>query len=476
MNAMIMLSMLAFNLSVYSNECIDKAFDKFQQKGYINAISLLKGCETNILEEDDSALLSKYYYGIGRSYLELGIIDSAFKYELKSYNIKKAFNLMSNINLSYNDLGLLYNKKGLQHKSIFFLNNAIRINLEKDNKELLFGNYLNLGITYKDLRLLDSASKYYLKSIEISQNLADIEKGKIYNNLAVLYQESDNYNESILFSKKALKLKVSEKLLHLQWKTNYELSKLYSDLPFNKDSFKQYQNVSLNSKSILAQCDALFKLSLVEIKSQNKSINYLKQSIELLKSIGNYHGAIVALNEYEKHMIKSNISPENHKFISSYKLTLLELNTIRLAKEYGNELNINQESAKQILDLKSELMYTNIGFYSLLLLILISISTIIMTGFWIRKNKILQSLIQKIRDSNNFNNSLSNSAKSDLGRLTFILDNRLDYEGNEILFNTLDNLINKVNNIDSHIISNNLKEAQCQILQHQQITTGTETH
>lgn len=476
MKYLITIFIIIINSHLLSHECIDNAFNKFQQKDYKNAILLLKDCESNILEEDDSALLAKYYYGLGRSYLELGVIDSAFKYELKSYNIKKAFNLKDNLNLSYNDLGLLYNKMGLQHKSIFFLNNAIKINLSNKNNELLFSNYLNLGNTYSDLRFLDSAESYYLKALNISENEDGIERGKVYNNLAVLYQESNEFDESFKFSEKALSLIDTENKYYYQWKTNHELSKIYSNSIYDKQLFYDYITYSKNSNSVLKRCDALFKLSIVEAKSQSESINYIKQSIELLKSIKNYHGAIVVLNEYESHLKNQNINLENQEFISSYKLNLLELNTQRLASEYGNELNINHESENQISELKSELMYANIGFYSLLVLILISISTIIMALMWVRKNKILQRIIIRFRERNNFNNNLSSSAKSDLGKLTFILDKKLEYEGNELIFSTLDSLINNINNIDSQLISNNIKEAECQILQHQQITTGSETH
>lgn len=475
MKYLVIIFILIFSLNTYSNVCIDNAFKDFKLNKYESAISQLKSCEAKILDSEDPELLSKYYYGLGRSYLELGIIDSAFKYELKSFNIKKSFELNENLNLSYNDLGIIYNKIGLPHKSIFFLNNAIRINLNNSNNELLYNNYLNIGISYKDLAVLDSTEKYFLMALKINSSVNAIELSKLYNNIAVLYQEQNKYKESITYSKMAIESKGISEIKKLKYSTNLELTKLLNNEKHDKKIFRTYFNNSerLTDKNYLA--DALFKLSIVNKSNYIISLEYLNKFISLLRSDKNYNGCLIQLKAYKNNINISILNANIFNSINSLEKTLLSLNTRRIAKEYGNELKINQESDIQITNLKTDLKYANLGFYGLLFFFIFIFSIVILTILWIKKNNIVQRLIERIVINNRYNHGLSNGTKSELGKLLFLLDTRLDYNSNKLIFNTIDKVIHNVNNIDSQIFSNNLKEAECQILQHQQITNGSET-
>ncbi len=458
---------LVFILSIASleaNDCIDKAFVSFQKKDYKAAIAKLKSCEEEILGGNSNKDIIKYYYGLGRSYLEMGVIDSAFKYQLISYNLKKSLNEETNLNLSLNDLGILYNKKGLPHKSLFFLNNAIKLNSEIGNKELLFNNYLNLGVTYDDLNFKDSTEKYYLLALELINEVDSEEKSNLYNNLGVLYKKYRDYDNSIIYLTKAIETYNQDELEHLKSLTNLELTYFYKNESTSTNSLIKYNELAQISNTQYFMADAYFKLSLFNIDNKELSMEYIKKSIRILNSIQNFNGSLYILREYKQLSdSKGIVNPE----LEAIENQLLVANVNRIAQEYGNEMKIIQESEVLINNLQKELYYTNIGYYGLLLIILAIISLVAISIYAIKKYKLVNKFIELIRNTNSHNIVGTNSAKSELGKLTYMLDQRLKYKGNEQVYSTLDNIINNVNNLDTIYISSSNKEAENQLLQHQ---------
>lgn len=450
-------------------DCIESAFKLYQSSDYKSAIVSLKKCESSILEHESDKGIIKYYYGLGKSYLKLGKIDSAFKYQLIAFNLKNSLDIKDNLNLSLNDLGIIYNKIGLPHKSIFFLNNAIKLNLESGNRELLYDNYLNLGVTYSDLNLNDSTYKYYMLASDLSDAVNNKTKSILYNNISVLYQDKSNYLEAIKYSKLALSNNNKVSLTNLKYSTNLDILYFLKDGIKNLERVNNYYNNAKSENSKYHLADALYKLSILTSDDTNKSISYLNKSIDLLSSFENYTGAIYTLNKFKKYSISSNYDQSE---LDNLEKELLAANTSRIAREYGSELRSNQESQTIISKLETELYYTNIGFYGLGFIIVLFLSTGILTFYAINKYKVLNRIIDLIRNTNDYNLSETNNAKNNLGKLTYYLDNRLNYEGNEFLFNTLDDIIGNVNNLNVKQISSTNKEAECQILQHQQITHG----
>lgn len=459
--------------SLHANDCIDNAFKSFQNKEYNKAVSELKSCERDILRSNSDEDIIKLYFGLGRSYLELGNIDSAFKYQLISYNLKKSLGIENNLNLSLNDLGIIYNKIGLPHKSIFLLNKAIRINSKSSNEKLLYYNYLNLGVTYNDLNFKDSTKKYYLLAKELLHTVDDFGKSKLYNNLAVLYKDFLDYENAVQYSKKAINTYNKNELESLKWVTNLELSYLNQSKISTSSNLEIYLGKALKSNIQYFIADAYFKLGLFNIENQELSFGYIKKSINGLSKLKNYVGALSVLREYIKLSdSKTSVNPE----LLIIENQLLSANTNRIAKEYENEMRINQQAEVLIKSLNEDLLYANIGFYGLLFIILSFISLISISTYAIRKYKLVNKIVNLIRSTNNYNIEGTKNARSELGKLTYMLDKRLQYNGNEQLFITLDKIINNVNNINTFNISSSNKEAECQILQHQQIMNGQETH
>lgn len=464
--------LLIFILSITSlkaNDCIDKAFESFQYKDYNSAITQLKSCESDILNGSSDEDIIKYYYGVGRSYLELDEIDSAFKYQLISYNLKKSLSIEKNLNLSLNDLGIIYNRIGLPHKSIYLLNYAIKLNIKSGNDKLLFYNYLNLGVSYNDMKFRDSTIKYYLLARELLNKVDNFDSSKLYNNIAVFYQDIGDYNNSIKYFNIALKTRTSNQLEQLKWITNLELSYLYQDKLISTKNLIDYYNKAISYDAQYYISDALFKLSQFNISNRELSFDYLKKSINIQTVLKNYVGALSILREHKSYLDTKGIFQTE---LITLENQLLAFNSNRIAEEYGNEMRINQESELLIEHLENELYYTNIGFYGLLSIILLFFSLITISVFAIKKYKLVNKFITLFRQQNNHLLEGTKATKSELGKLTFMLDKRLDYQGNELLFLTLDKIINDINNFDTIHISSSNKEAECQILQHQRIING----
>ncbi len=114
--------------------------------------------------------------------LESGIQAFALYHELSdSVNMARCFNSIANC---YKDLGR-------QDSSLSFLNKALALNTT-DLKTR--GNTLNnIGSTYIDLDQLDSAEKYYKASIELREEIRDVEGlGVTYGNLGIIAIQRDN--------------------------------------------------------------------------------------------------------------------------------------------------------------------------------------------------------------------------------------------------------------------------------------------
>lgn len=184
------------------------------QRKYLDYVKKSKG--ENSLEYYDS------YFGLASDYIKAGKYDYSVKtfleLEKKLSNFKltiiEKILFYRNVSLSYywlQDFGL--QKKYLLVAFDLLNNNKNNIDNEKFIRyEILLNNDLGLNYTYVfsvsgNTQNLQTAEKYFLKSIELSNFLKKDDELHInFGNLAGVYSSLGNYKKAIEFHSKSLKL------------------------------------------------------------------------------------------------------------------------------------------------------------------------------------------------------------------------------------------------------------------------------
>ena len=125
----------------------------FEKKDYLKAIDFLK--KTVDLQKD-------FYYGyhqLGLAYEKENNIEEA----IKSYQIANKIN-KDNLNISYNNLGVIFLKSKKLKEALDYFKTALNF---KGQKELI---YQNIAIIYSELGEADNSTYYMKKAVEENKN------------------------------------------------------------------------------------------------------------------------------------------------------------------------------------------------------------------------------------------------------------------------------------------------------------------
>lgn len=184
------------------------------------------------------------------------------------------------------------------NKSLDFIQNAIKLNQSLKNTELSYKLHFQAGKVYFYIGLFDQVGYHWLKSLDISKDLADEKKiAKVYFNLSALYIAIKEYDKA-------------EKYLE----ASYTYFRNY------KDTENYYSNILsiYNNKAII------FQNTYRVIEAEN----YFKSAIVYAKDKNLRDGLLTSLNSYASFLFNEN------RFESAKKI-LLELQ--QLNKEEFNK-------------------------------------------------------------------------------------------------------------------------------------------
>lgn len=104
----------------------------------------------------------------------------------------------------YNNLGILYTKKGVYDSASYFLKEAIHLAKAEGNKLELGKEYANLGFASKKSGEFDASKKYYFHSIGLKKELQTGSNSLVqaYAGLADLYTQTDALDSAAYYFKK----------------------------------------------------------------------------------------------------------------------------------------------------------------------------------------------------------------------------------------------------------------------------------
>ncbi|WP_170245870.1 tetratricopeptide repeat protein [Tenacibaculum adriaticum] len=145
---------------------------------------------------------------IGRVYLSMNNYSSAETFFKDALQISKKLNLLKGQADSQGLLGATYEKKGEYLKALEYQRKSLSLfEILKDSTGIALINE-NIGSIYEDLIQYDKAHNYFIKAYRYLKDTKTHAEINVLNNLGDVYRKKGEYDESILYTKKALELAI----------------------------------------------------------------------------------------------------------------------------------------------------------------------------------------------------------------------------------------------------------------------------
>jgi len=177
---------------------------------------LVKLCEDFFGKEHPATTGS--YNNIGVIYNKRGDYDKSLEYHPKALDIyeKVLGKEHPDTASSYNNIGNVYMNRGDYDKSLEYHQKALEIRekvLGKEHPDTA-SSYNNIGLVYSDLDDYDKAQEYHQKALDIYEKVLGKEHpdtASSYNNIGNVYKNRGDYDKSLEYHQKALEIR--EKVL-----------------------------------------------------------------------------------------------------------------------------------------------------------------------------------------------------------------------------------------------------------------------
>lgn len=176
----------------------------------IEALNISKKLKNNKYE-------TVFLHKIGQINENMGNYDLALKHLQNAFNVaKEAFGDKHSVTASiYNDIGLIYERKGEYNEALDFHQKALGRYLdffEKQNHQYIAASYNNIGVIYYRKGEYEKALEYYQKASKIMLNIFGEnhpDTGATYNNIGEIFCKKGQYEKAIEFNEKALKISLN---------------------------------------------------------------------------------------------------------------------------------------------------------------------------------------------------------------------------------------------------------------------------
>jgi len=360
-------------------------------------------------------LLAKAYHNLGRSHSNLGNFDISMGYYLKTLHIYealkdekmvmtvkvgigtiheitqshdlaleyyyKALHYFEHITADtltlldqkntlvlYNNIGNICSSKGDYKKALDYYLKGLNFN-KKHHNNWLKGNICNnIGRTYLMLNEHKKALAFYQIALDLRKKDKDKEGvAKSYRSLAEFYYEKGDYDQGLVYIKKALKLGEnlhSNLLKHSSFQLEYLIYKEKEDF---KNALRAHENLKtvndqfLNENMInkLSKMEAQYEFDKKEkinaLKQQKKEQVYIFIIVSMMLLIGLFTATVFMLKNRNKRikLEKSNLELEKSKLTADIEFRNKELATNVMYLIQRNEgMNI---ISKKLADIKDDL-------------------------------------------------------------------------------------------------------------------------
>lgn len=302
---------------------------------------------------------SGYREGIAEVYNELGKISYQSRYFPKAREyFEAALAIYDELGISrqknkiYNNLGIMLMKDGALEKSLRNLFSAAKGFMERDDLRRVALVYGNIAICYDELDQPDSAMFFSRKALDYSVKAGDeysMISGMI--NLGYFLRLRQTYDSSLIYLNHALEISVRKKLKVYEEAAYEEFSDLYADMGDFKNAYTYYQksdsvqNIISSEKSEQRIEELLFSY---RQKIKEKELIQLKADQQMQKRL-NYIFILLIVLSFVVVIILTNI----YRRKKSQKRLLEEKNL--LLEKYNEKLVKSEQALKTMNDEKNRL-------------------------------------------------------------------------------------------------------------------------
>jgi serine phosphatase RsbU (regulator of sigma subunit) len=236
-----------------------------------------------------------YRYGLGRSYLNMGMgsfvilhdLDKSFAELIEALSI---FNELQNKKWAANTrltLAIINTSHGRSEQALYNALKGIEYyeNCAEDDMDKTMAYYV-IGTVYKDLKKYFEAENFYRKGIATKEVETTSWGGRIFTSIASIYTQQKKYDDAIKMSEKSLQLLRDQQNIIAESRALTDLGLIYRQLKdYDKALNYLFEGLKIRQEINLKQfaLTSLIEISATyrEIGENNKAINYLKLAANL---------------------------------------------------------------------------------------------------------------------------------------------------------------------------------------------------
>lgn len=255
---------------------------------------------------------AKIYFNICNTYMSKGMVDTAYFFIKKGYNLSRKLKFKRGVAISSNYIGQVHNFRGVLDSSVYYFTQAKNLYGELKDSSRMSGMLNNLGVAYKSRGNISTAMDFYFQALRIKERLHDSEgMGSAYTNIGHLFQENRDTANTIKYYRMGLDMR---KRTNYKWgiSNSYMSIGLFYQTNNNYDSALFYLKTGLNmaeeigdEEMIAIGCYNLANVYEKQNKTDEATALY-ERSLELAKKNNNFEGIATCLEAlgqiaYDKH-------------------------------------------------------------------------------------------------------------------------------------------------------------------------------
>jgi tetratricopeptide (TPR) repeat protein len=231
--------------------------------------------------------IAKSYNNLGMIYVRQGMNQKGLDYYKKSLSIKMKISESSRDVLStLNNIGLVYSSMGDYTTALQYFAKCLKLS-EKSNEYGSWSSSLNnIGGIYKTQRDYDKALVYYEKSLKLKKQIDDRRgMAKCYNNIGIIYRYKKEYEVAIDYLNKSMQLRDEVGDFYGKSKTLNNLSNIYTEqgeyakaLECDKKSLA-IQRTTNGGRGLAITLNNLAR-TYIFLEDYKRAINHAKQAFE----------------------------------------------------------------------------------------------------------------------------------------------------------------------------------------------------
>lgn len=227
--------------------------------------------------------------------------QKTIQYASQAIELGEKLDFKKGITTGYNNTGVGYYQQNKYEEALVWYNNALAMHRQTGNFKGEGYVLSNMGLIYWKQGALPTAVEYYLKSLKIwDDHKLESEKASIFDNLANVYNEQEEYDLALsnYFKAREIQKKYS-KPDHEQSMTVSNIGTAY----LGKEKYEEALKYFLESLELLPEDEKESRavsfsnigLTYIELKDNTKALDYLSKALKLQQETEDADGMIHTL-------------------------------------------------------------------------------------------------------------------------------------------------------------------------------------